>query len=43
MQIYIRLKVNEKTFPPFQIRNQAKTLCEECEMKSLTIQLLGQL
>ena len=36
-------KVNEKTFSPSPITNHAKTLCKECETKSLTIQALGQL
>ena len=36
-------KVNEKTFSPSPITNHAKTLCKEREIKSLTIQALGQL
>ena len=40
--IFVR-KVNEKTFSPSPITNHAKTLCKECEIKSLTIQALGQL
>ena len=36
-------KVNKKTSSLSPITNHAKTLCKECETKSLTIQALGQL
>ena len=39
-QIYIRLKGQGKFS---SITNHAKTLCKECETKSLTIQALGQM